>query len=202
MLCIGLTGGIGSGKSTATHIFSSFGIPIIDADVIARELMTPQQAAFDEIVRHFGKYILDENQHINRRILKQIIFDQPQEKIWLEHLLHPLIISKILRQKHEISAPYCIVSAPLLMEAEIEDTLVDRILVIDATPGIQVERTKARDNIDEKQIVQIIKSQIPREQRLEKADDVIENNGDLNTLRQQIKKLHQMYLTLSQQQEN
>jgi dephospho-CoA kinase len=197
MLCIGITGGISAGKSTATDIFSSLNVPIIDADTIARALTASGQPALNQIAQHFGQQILDENRHLNRSALKEIIFSQPEEKNWLEALLHPLIIDEINRQKQHLAAPYCIVSAPLLMEAQIEHTLVERILVIDADPKIQIERTKTRDHLSETEIAKIMHAQLSREQRLAKADEVIENNTDVAALRLRIEALHQRYLALS-----
>lgn len=197
MFCVGLTGGVGSGKSTVTAIFASLDVPILDADTMVRTLTAPGQPALHQIVQHFGSSILDQHQYLDRQALREVIFNHPEERSWLEQLLHPLVIAEIRRQKSQLIAPYCIVSAPLLMEAQVERTLVDRVLVIDVDPDVQIARTRVRDHLSETQVRKMMRAQCSREKRLAKADDVIENNADIDTLRFQIEALHRRYLALS-----
>jgi dephospho-CoA kinase len=203
MLVIGLTGGIGSGKSITAQLFSEKGIPIIDADVISHQLTASHQPAVKIISEHFGQDIILTNGQLNRKKLRDIIFQDPNERIWLENLLHPLIRMEIKRQIHTLSSPYCIIVIPLLLEAlskpenhEAYDFL-SRILVIDAPSNIQIARTSQRDHTDEQSVQSIINVQINREDRLNNADDIIINNGTLTDLKSEVEKLHQLYLSLS-----
>lgn len=197
MLVIGLTGGIGSGKSTVTDLFARLGVPIIDADVIAKQLTSPKQEAFENIIKHFGSDILDQNGQLNRKRLGQIIFQNNQERQWLEKLLHP----EIERQMHEqikqlsTSFPYCIAAIPLLIEVH-PYSFIDRILVIDIPEPLQIERVMARDHLSKKEVSHILSSQTSRENRLAKAHDVIINTGSLADLTEQVKSLHQQYLKM------
>lgn len=196
MLVVGLTGGIGSGKSTVANLFAKHGVPIIDADVIAREITTPNHPAFVSIIQHFGKDVVLQNGSLNRAKLRQLIFSQPEQKLWLEKLLHPLIRDEIANQITTLTTPYCIAVIPLLLEAEVY-SFIDRILVVDTTTTEQLKRTLLRDNVTEAEAQAILQSQTNREARLAKAHDIITNNGTLDDLIPQVNKLHEMYLKLS-----
>jgi dephospho-CoA kinase len=194
MLVIGLTGGIGCGKSTVAKLFAAKGVPILDADVIARELVEPNQPAFEAIKQHFGTAILRDG-GLDRARLREIVFSNPEEKRWLENLLHPMVYSEISRRIATLSAPYSIVVIPLLLETG-RRHLVDRLLVVDCPEDMQRHRVKLRDGLEDTQIEKIMASQISRSKRLEAADDVIENTADEATLSDRIEHLHQLYLAL------
>ncbi len=196
MLKIGLTGGIGSGKSTVSKIFSDLEIPIIDADIIAHQLVEPGKPAIKDIAEQFGQQILTDQGALNRKQLKEIIFSDPEQKKTLEQILHPLVFAEMESQIKQLSSPYCILSIPLLLETQMQD-FVDRILVIDCPVEVQLERVKNRDQLDIKTIQSIIASQVPREQRRQAADDIIINDADTQALAEQVKKLHNLYLSLA-----
>jgi dephospho-CoA kinase len=196
-MIIGLTGGIGSGKSQASSRFMQHGISIVNADVVAREVVMPNSPALREIAQHFGSDILDEDGALNRRKLREIIFQSPAEKQWLEALLHPLINAEIRRQLASSSSPYTILESPLLLETK-QDELVDRIAVVDVSELIQVERAAMRDNSDGEQIKAIIQAQLNRQERCARAHDIIQNHGNIEELEQQVDKLHRLYLELAQ----
>lgn len=195
---IGLTGGIGSGKSEVSSRFEGYGIQVVDADVIARQVVEPGKAALDKIIQHFGSDIVDNQGQLLRPKLREIIFSNAAEKAWLENLLHPVIRAEIISQLDSASSPYAILSSPLLLETG-QDVLVNRILVVDASEELQLARASQRDNNNPEQIKAIMKSQIPREQRCAAADDVIHNHGDKNELDEQVKDLHQHYLKLAEE---
>lgn len=196
MLRIGLTGGIGSGKSAAALLFSSRGVPVIDTDEIARFLVEPGQPAYDEIIRNFGEGILDRNRRIDRDMLRERVFDNAVERQRLEAILHPRIREVVRTKVAELDSPYCIVVVPLLIESGFAD-LVDRVLVIDATENLQIQRTMARSGLNELEIRKIISAQATRAQRLQRADDVIENNTDRKQLDKEVERLHHWYLSLA-----
>lgn len=195
MLVIGLTGGIGSGKTTVAKLFSERGIPIIDADIVAREVTQPNKPAFKQIVDHFGNDILHEGS-LNRRKLRKIIFDNAKQRRWLEELLHPLIRKEMENQIKSLSSPYCIAVVPLLLEVEFY-FFINRILVIDTTPDLQIQRIVDRDKTSITEVESIIKTQANRETRLSKAHDVIINDGNHDALARQVSKLHEKYLALA-----
>lgn len=195
MLVIGLTGGIGAGKSTVAQLFHAYHIPIIDADLIAREITELNQPAFNAIVAHFGKQILLANR-LDRRKLREIIFKDEIERQWLEALLHPLIIAEMQQRLKTLKAPYCIMVIPLLVETG-PYPFINRILVVDASEQTQLLRVTQRDQFKEIDIKAMIEAQIKRKQRLEKAHDIILNDSTLEVLEAQVKKLHQFYLTLA-----
>jgi dephospho-CoA kinase len=196
MLRIGLTGGIGSGKSTVAALFATRGVPVIDTDEIAHRLSQPGQAAFDEIVRDFGQGILDENRRIDRNRLRERVFDNDDERRRLETILHPHIRAAAQEKLAELSAPYCVLVVPLLIEAGFQD-LTDRILVVDAHENMQIQRTAARSGMSEAEIRKIMSAQASRAQRLQKADDVIDNNSDRKKLEAEVERIHQWYLSLA-----
>lgn len=196
MFVIGLTGGIGSGKTAASDYFKQLGIDIVDADVAARVVVEPGTPGLNRITSHFGEDILLKTGELNRALLRQRIFSNPAEKKWLEELLHPLIAREIDRQLAETSSPYVIFVSPLLLETQ-QHQRCNRILVVDAQVDTQVERAAARDNNSADMIRAIIKNQMPREARLDRADDVLLNDADIDTLHKRIENLHRQYLELA-----
>jgi dephospho-CoA kinase len=194
-LRIGLTGGIGSGKSTVARLFADLGVAVIDADEIAHRLMSPGGAAVSAILREFGAELAADG-GIDRRRLGRIVFDQPRQRQRLEALLHPLIRSQMERTAQEAPTPYCVLVIPLLVEASQRD-LVDRVLVVDTDEETQIARVRARDRREAAEIRAILAAQAGRTQRLAVADDVINNRGDLLELRRQVEALHQRYLALA-----
>ncbi|WP_455367177.1 dephospho-CoA kinase [Kaarinaea lacus] len=198
MLTIGLTGGIGSGKSTVAKLFKNLGVPIYDTDVIARELVQPGQPALQEIIAVFGKDILDVDGHLDRQKLKQRIFTNDDERHKLETILHPRIRESLLAKITSCRAPYCIAVIPLLIEKHWQQ-VVDRVLVVDVTQATQICRTQHRDQLTESVIKRIIDSQATRTQRLTAADDVIDNNLTPDKLQTQVQQLHEKYLALAKQ---
>ncbi len=197
-MIIGLTGGIGSGKSEVSRRFEQLGITVVDADIVAREVVNIGSVALSEISAHFGQDILNADGSLNRAKLRSRIFETPDEKYWLENLLHPIIRKEIVTQLAQSKTPYTILSSPLLLETK-QDELVNRILVIDATENMQIERASARDTNNKEQIKKIMAAQINRIERCQKADDIIENHGDLDELDLAVKKLHAFYLQLAEQ---
>jgi len=197
MLKIGLTGGIGSGKTVTANLFSPFGITIIDADHITRQLCTIESPAYQKIVDLFGPGILSFNQQINRRALRDIVFSDPVKKQSLENILHPLVRERIAHDFAVSTSAYCIAVIPLLIETK-QYHYIDRICVVDTDPGLQIERTIQRDNATKEEIEAIMQAQVSREQRLKLADDIIVNNGNLEHLTNQINQLHDFYLSLTE----
>ena len=196
MLVIGLTGGIGSGKTAVSDHFARLGAPVIDADVVSREVVEPGQPALLEIVEQFGADVLQEDGTLDRRVLRQHIFNDSEAKTRLEQILHPKIRATMRKQLEETDAPYAILSIPLLFETG-QNKTVDRVLVVDCLPDIQLRRVMQRDGGSEREAQSIIDSQSDRNLRLAAADDVIENNGTLSELKARVEQLHQKYLTLS-----
>ena len=199
MYTIGLTGGIGSGKSAASTIFESLGVHIVDADVVAREVVDPGQPALSSISSHFGADILNLKGELDRAKLRTIIFSNFEQKSWLENLLHPIIRQEIIRQLSLAESPYALLVSPLLFETE-QNTLVNRTLLIDVPVDIQIERASKRDNNNTEQIKKIIDSQLPRTSKIEKSDDIIRNDFDLLSLEKSVKQQHQIYLDLAHEQ--
>lgn len=197
MLKVGLTGGIGSGKTTVTDLFASYGAAIIDADKIAHQLTVPKQLALAKIQAQFGDRFINNDGSLDRTQLKQLIFSSADDKKKLENILHPLIYAEILNQVKKLNTSYVILSLPLLMETGGEQ-FVDRILVIDCSVATQIQRVQTRDQLPEAMIQAIIVSQVQRKQRLKAADDVIDNSGKTMLLAEQVKKLHNLYLLLNQ----
>jgi len=196
MLRIGLTGGIGSGKSSVAALFADLGVPIIDMDVLAREVVMPGQPALQEIKKIFGVQICNDDGELNRRELRDIIFADPDKRKQLEDIVHPRIRERAKNLIDELGTPYCIIVIPLLFETGRQDT-IDRILVVDTSIENQLQRTMQRDNISEDYVQNIIATQVDRQTRLDQADDVINNTGDIIRLKDQVNRLHQRYLELS-----
>lgn len=197
---VALTGGIGSGKTTIANQFAELGVPLVDADIIARKAVEPDTPALDAIAKHFGKQILNDDASLNRKALREIVFNQAQEKIWLNNLIHPLIQKETLRLFKEIKSPYVIWVIPLLIENNLT-YLADRILVIDVSYDTQLQRTMHRDDSNRQLTENILSAQVSRETRLSYADDVINNDGDLALIFEQVKQLHQKYLSFAKQKE-
>lgn len=197
MLVIGLTGGIGSGKTTVAKLFERQGITIIDTDQLARDVTQRGQPALNEIAKKFSPNILNSDGSLNRTALRKIIFNDDDSRIWLENLLHPLIRAKITHKVAGVNSPYCIVVIPLLLEKE-PNPLINRILVVDLPREEQIKRTQARDNLSQDEIKRIISTQVSRTERLAAADDIIDNFGSINDLIPQVNRLHGFYLALAQ----
>jgi len=198
MLTVGLTGGIGSGKSTVSDLFSNLGVSIIDTDSISHRLLEPDQSGYEMVVAHFGDKLLGKDQQIDRRQLRHVVFNDETEKHWLEATLHPIIYRQTQQQIEQLeAAAYVIVVIPLLFETDFR-ALLDRILVIDCCPKTQIRRLTARDHIDLNLARLMLAQQWTNEARLERADDVIHNGNDLDMdLDQQVAKLHHKYLLLA-----
>jgi len=197
MLVVGLTGGIGSGKSTVAELFNSYHICQVDADVISRVAVAKGQPALAEIVTHFGANIIDEAGDLDRPALRQIIFENPTEKTWLESLLHPIINSLIKSSLAQCQSPYSMLISPLLLETS-QHELVDRVLVIDVSRETQIKRTIARDASKLSVVEAIIDSQIDRDQRRQLADEIVNNDRDPAALVPQVEQLHEKYMQLAE----
>jgi dephospho-CoA kinase len=194
---VGLTGGIGSGKTTVSDIFAKLNIDIIDADIVARIIVKPGSEVLLAIKAHFGADYIDDNGELNRAKLRNRIFSQSQDKAWLNNLLHPLIRAEIVNQIAQAKSSYCILVAPLLLENNLHK-MVNRVLVVNVDKASQVERTLARDPSSVAEIKRIIASQMPSEQRLSFADDIINNqHKSLEDIYQQVIILDQKYQLLS-----
>jgi dephospho-CoA kinase len=198
-LVIGLTGGIGSGKSTVAGIFQQLGVPVIDADVIAHAMVVPGQPALEEIIEAFGPASVDASGALDRNRLRKLVFSDPEQRRRLEAILHPKIRREITTLTTNIQAPYCIVVIPLLLEAGQQD-LVDRILVVDAGIGKQITRVTMRNGLPRHEITAIIAAQASRDSRLGAADEVISNDGSLDELANQVRTHHEKYLKIALKQ--
>jgi dephospho-CoA kinase len=202
MLKIGLTGGIGCGKTSVSDLFAEFDVPVIDADIIARDLVNTDPNVLHAITDTFGQDVLSLDGSLNRKKLAQIVFNQKKNKQQLEQILHPKIQLEISQQLHELESKknppaYVIVAVPLLIEANYQG-LIDRILVVVADEEIRIQRVQQRDNRSLNEIRSIIKNQISDEERLKVADDVIKNNSNFNALSKQVTEIHKKYLALSE----
>ncbi|HSJ48059.1 MAG TPA: dephospho-CoA kinase [Gammaproteobacteria bacterium] len=195
-LIIGLTGGIGSGKSTAAARFAEHGVPVIDTDVIARELVAPGQPALDAIVTRFGTDLLDGEGCLRREVLRERVFADPAARQELEALLHPLIRAESLRRIAALQTAYCIWVIPLLVETGAREDL-DRVLLIDCPEALQRQRAQVRDGFDTATLDGILAAQASREQRRAMADDIIVNDGTPEALRQAVDERHAAYLALA-----
>jgi dephospho-CoA kinase len=195
-LVVGLTGGIGSGKTTVAEGFSALGVPVIDADQLARELVEPGQPALDEIIEIFGKESVAPDGQLERSYIRQQIYTNVGLKLRLEAILHPKIRQRIRTLLSNIEEPYCIVVIPLLLETQQND-LVNRILVVDAPEKEQRQRVAARDSLSDNTIMAIMQSQADRSTRLAAADDVIVNDRNVASLTDRIQELHQHYMEIA-----
>jgi dephospho-CoA kinase len=193
---VGITGGIGSGKTTVTDLFAKYAIEVIDADVIAREVVEPGTPALKAIINKFGQSVLDESDSLDRAKLRSLVFNDIEVKNWLNQLLHPAIRRQMLLQTQQAKSDYCLLSVPLLVENKLNEQ-VDRVVIVDVDEPTQLQRTLLRDKTNEKQIRTIMSAQATRQQRLEVADDVIDNNGGTDALFKQVFQLHQYYLQLA-----
>jgi dephospho-CoA kinase len=189
---VGLTGGIGSGKSTVASLFAVSGVGCIDADVISRELVCKGSPALQRITDHFGAEILLGDGSLDRRKLRSLVFSRPEERLWLESLLHPLVRREITDALQQCKDKWILLMAPLLLENNL-DSLCDRVLVVDSTETLQVSRTMDRDGVTGEDVLHVMASQMPRQERLARADDVIANDGSLATLESAVKKLKIFY---------
>lgn len=196
MLLIGLTGGIGSGKSTVCQLFAQLGVPIIDTDTIAHALVEPGQPALKQLEAIFGHEIIDQQGHLDRAILRERVFSDASERQRLESILHPLIRSKMQRELKMLRASYVIIAIPLLLEKGWQNE-ADRILVVDTDESLQIERTIKRDGISADEVKRIMQTQVSRQQRIDAADDIIHNDGKREALKAQVLNLHQHYLQLA-----
>ncbi|KIP66469.1 MULTISPECIES: dephospho-CoA kinase [Vibrio] len=193
---IGLTGGIASGKTTVANLFKQqFKIDIVDADIVAREVVEPGTPGLNAIVEHFGADIVRDDQTLDRAKLREQIFSNPDEKAWLNALLHPMIREKMIEDLEQVESEYALLVVPLLIENKL-DSLCDRVLVVDVEPETQIARTVKRDNVSEDQARAILASQATQAQRLAIANDVVRNNPNDPDLLLQITDLHEKYLAM------
>ena len=195
-LYIGLSGGIASGKTIVSDEFSSLGADIIDTDIIARELIFPGSETLNEIVSVFGENVLQDDGNLNRKLMRQIIFSEKDKKITLEKIMHPKIQNEVKLKIQSASGQYQIIVVPLLLQSPILD-FVDRVLIIDCNEKIQINRLMNRDNISEELAKKMIENQSKREERLAIADDVILNEGCIEEIKHEVKKLNDFYIKIS-----
>lgn len=200
MYVVAITGGIGSGKTTVANQFAKLGIEVVDADVIAREVVEPGTPALAAIAAHFGSEVITPDGQLDRRRLRERVFTDPQAKGWLNTLLHPLIRTEMQRQCAAARSPYCLLVVPLLVENRLT-ALANRVLVIDVDEATQIERTCRRDGVSYEQAQAILAAQASRAERLTAADDVLDNqNGTPEAIKSRILALHETYLAFASQQ--
>jgi dephospho-CoA kinase len=197
LLRIGLTGGIASGKSIVTQRFAELGVPVIDADVVARRVVEPGQVGLEQVVRRFGPAVLDANGKLDRRALREMIFSDRASRQALDAILHPLIRAAMEQEAADAKGPYLVMAIPLLVESGRARERVNRVLVVDVDEAQQLKRVQARDSSSAEQARAILASQANREARLAAADDVLENSGSVADLRQAVDVLHEKYLHLA-----
>ena len=197
MLIIGLTGGIGSGKSVASDKFASLGITVVDADVASRTVVEPGMPALKEIESHFGSEIIAGDGQLDRTKLREIIASDAEERKWLESVLHPRIGEQIAKEISESTSPYTLFVAPLLLETNSQE-MCTRVVVVDVPKEVQVERTAERDEVSTDQVEQMVSAQMERQKRLEKADDVLVNTGTIEELEKKVEELHEKYLQMAE----
>jgi len=195
---VGLTGGIGSGKSTVMSLFSELGVDTVDADLLVRDLLDTDESLLQMIKDHFGPEYFNKDGQLDRQALRARIFSDSGDRLFLESLIHPRIRESLIQARSEFQSPYGVFVVPLLIEADMTD-LVDRIAVVDIPEEEQLERIMQRDKISRDMALQATTSQIPREQRLDFADDVIDNTTSLDALRNSVLQLHEKYLELARQ---
>lgn len=192
-LVVGITGGIGSGKSAVTDRLANLGITIVDADVAARVVVEPGQPALQAIADHFGSDAIQEDGSLDRAALRKIVFEHPDERQWLESITHPAIREEIIHQLQSADSPYVVLSSPLLIEAS-QNSFVDLVVVVDVSESTQLERTMKRDDNSADLVRQIMAAQLSREERLRAADLIIDNDGNLEELHQHVDALHKQLL--------
>lgn len=192
-LVVGVTGGIGSGKSAVTDRLANLGITIVDADVAARVVVEPGQPALQAIADHFGSGVIKEDGSLDRAALREIVFEHPDERQWLESITHPAIREEIICRLQSADSPYVVLSSPLLIEASQND-FVDLVVVVDVPESTQLERTIKRDGNSADLVRQIMAAQLNREDRLRAADLIIDNDGNLEELHQHVDALHKQLL--------
>jgi dephospho-CoA kinase len=200
---VGISGGIGSGKTTVTDLFATYSIAVIDADVIAREVVEPGSPALKAIIDKFGQSVIDSSigsssGTLDRAKLRTLVFNDSEIKNWLNQLLHPAIRQQMLLQTQQATSAYCLLSVPLLVENKLYEH-VDRVVIVDVDEQTQLQRTLLRDKTNEQQIRAIMSSQATRQQRLVVADDVVDNNGKVDDLSKQVAQLHKHFLQLAKQ---
>ncbi|BAE73736.1 Dephospho-CoA kinase [Sodalis glossinidius str. 'morsitans'] len=193
---VALTGGIGSGKSTVANTFAALGVPLVDADVIAREVVQPESAALRAIVQRFGPAMLSADGSLDRAALRARIFSDPAEKTWLNGLLHPLIQRQTEQQLRSARAPYVLWVVPMLIENNLQQR-ANRVLVVDVDRERQIARTISRDGVSREQVENILAAQVSRQRRLACADDIIDNSGRPEEITDRVATLHQRYLALA-----
>ena len=193
-MIIGLTGGIGSGKTAVSDIFQDLGITIVDADLASRVVVEKGREELNKISSHFGKDIINSNGELDRAQLRDIIFNSEEEKLWLESLLHPAIASQIQMELDSSNSLYTVLVSPLLLETD-QRNFCKKVIVVDVPEEIQIQRTAKRDNVSKEQIKSIISSQIDRISRLEQADEVIVNDGSLQELESKVQQLHKKFIS-------
>lgn len=196
-LCVGLTGGIGSGKTSVSRIFAELGAGVVDTDEISHTLTGPAGMAIGAIRLAFGDEFIAPDGALDRAAMRALIFSDCAAKARLEAILHPMIRSRALLATLQSEAPYTMLVAPLLLETGSYEEVVKRVLVVDCEERMQIVRTMQRASLSEEQVRAIMASQLPRKARLARADDIIVNNGSLDDLREQVQTLHQAYLALA-----
>jgi len=193
---VGLTGGIASGKSTAAKFFGALGVPILDSDQIARDVVEPGQPPLERLIERFGRKILTPDGHLDRPALREIVFSDPKARADLEALTHPAIGAAMEARSAAAGGPYQVLVIPLLVEKNLASH-VDRVLVVDCDEELQIRRLRDRDGSTPAQVQAILKAQAPRAARLKAADDVIRNDTDMSAVRDQVAALHPRYLELA-----
>jgi len=196
MFVVGVSGGIGSGKTAVTDHFKTLGVDVIDADIAARTVVEKGKPALLRIQEYFGEHVILASGELDRAALREIIFKNEDHRKWLEALTHPLIRNEIINGLQNAKSPYVILASPLLIESG-QYKLVNRTLIVDVSEETQITRTCERDNNDPEQVQAIIKAQLSRNERLKHADDIIDNEGNLATLIEQVNNIHQRYLEMS-----
>lgn len=196
--CVGLTGGIASGKSFVAACFRDLGVPVLDADDVARQVVDKGTLGLQEVERAFGSGVLTADKQLDRAIVRRLVFEDPDARRRLEAIVHPLVRAQMTEWKGKLTAPYGIYAAPLLVESGMHAE-VDRLLVIDVPESVQMERVSRRDGHDDDLIRRIIGAQISRSARLARADDILDNTRGDETILPQVRRLHALYLQLSDQ---
>ncbi|MCQ8182780.1 dephospho-CoA kinase [Methylomonas sp. SURF-1] len=196
MLKVGLTGGIGCGKTTVCRLFAELDVPVVDADLIARRLVEPGEPALQAIVQAFGADMLKTDGSLDRPKLREAIFADPEQRRRLDAIMHPRVYARIAADVAALHSDYCLIAVPLLLESK-NPYVVDRILVVDCPQPVQIERVVTRDKLSAEQAQAIVASQMPRLERLARADDVIDNSAGPELLAEQVKSLHNSYIFLA-----